>query len=82
MSRDQAVAAARHAAGASNDVKSARLGPYQDLHLTPLTSQPAAPLSQLVWRIDFDYRYPDGSFQVVIVEAYSGQLIETTGVVN
>jgi hypothetical protein len=82
LTRDEAIAAARNAAGASNDVKSARLGPYQDLHLTPLTSQPAAPLSQLVWRIDFDYRYPDGSFQVVIVEAYSGQLIETTGVVN
>jgi hypothetical protein len=32
--------------------------------------------------MDYDYRYPDGSSQVVIVDAYSGQLIETTGVVD
>lgn len=80
LSRDAAIEAARAFAGV--DVKSARLGLYQDLHLTPITSSSPVPPSQLVWRVDYDYRYPDGSSQVVIVDAYSGQLIETTGVVN
>jgi hypothetical protein len=82
LTREEAVAAARYAGGGSDDVKSARLGLYGDLHLTPITSSSPVPPSQLVWRVDFDYRYPDGSYQVVIVDAYSGQLVETTGVVN
>jgi hypothetical protein len=54
LTRDEAIAAARNAAGASYAVTSARLGLYQDLHLTPITSSSPMPPSQLVGRIDFD----------------------------
>jgi hypothetical protein len=83
LSRDEAIAVARTYAGVDEAarVNSAERGPYGRFDLEANDKASPPPMDALVWQVIF--RSGDGyDLRIVVLDAYSGELIETTAAIE